>query len=377
MVKLINSIGKKRYMLIDGRGVPVPIALRFIKFKDNGSKARNTLRNYCYNLRHYFEFLEQKGVSWGDGSIDILAEFIAWLQLPHENIKVTPIRQMPSKRSPQTINLILDTVLNFYDYIMRVEDLSKSLSEKFKTSISGNHIGVKGFLYHTDKDKKYPKKILRLSEPKKKIKRLHDDQIQMLMDACNNDRDKLLIHLLWETGMRIGEALALWLEDINIGDRTVCICDRGQLDNDAEIKTVSAPRKLDISESLVNHLTDHIVQCHTDDVNINYIFFKMAGPLKYSPLDYQSVYSLVRRLVKKTGIKFTPHMMRHTNLNNLREAGMREEVLQKRAGHKNILTTKRMYYEISDEEVRQEWLASQRNKPKGQAPKEDSWTEDF
>ena len=38
--------------------------------------------------------------------------------------------------------------------------------------------------------------------------------------------------------MRIGEALALWLEDFEIDARKIHIRDRGELSNHAEIKTV-------------------------------------------------------------------------------------------------------------------------------------------
>ncbi len=50
--------------------------------------------------------------------------------------------------------------------------------------------------------------------------------------------------------MRIGEALSLWIEDFDISDMVIDLKDRGQLENNAEIKTVSSPRRIDISQIL-------------------------------------------------------------------------------------------------------------------------------
>jgi len=40
------------------------------------------------------------------------------------------------------------------------------------------------------------------------------EQVKQLIDACNRIRDKFIICLLYETGMRIGEVLGLRHEDI-------------------------------------------------------------------------------------------------------------------------------------------------------------------
>nr|WP_232345425.1 site-specific integrase [Paenactinomyces guangxiensis] len=52
--------------------------VKFLKYKDNTGTARNTLRSYCYALKLYFEFLEQKGMSYTNVGIDELAEFVRW-----------------------------------------------------------------------------------------------------------------------------------------------------------------------------------------------------------------------------------------------------------------------------------------------------------
>jgi integrase/recombinase XerD len=52
-----------------------------------------------------------------------------------------------------------------------------------------------------------------------------------LLAACLTRRDRLLVHLLFESALRPGEVLALWLEDVDIGAQTVRVVDRGELPN--------------------------------------------------------------------------------------------------------------------------------------------------
>ena len=82
------------------------------------------------------------------------------------------------------------------------------------------------------------------------------------MEACVNIRDYFLMYLLFETGMRIGEALSLWLEDFDISDRQIRIVDRGEMENLAEIKTVSSPRTLDCTNDLMEVFTEYICYFH-------------------------------------------------------------------------------------------------------------------
>lgn len=45
----------------------------------------------------------------------------------------------------------------------------------------------------------------------------------MIHDACSNIRDELLFRILYEGGLRIGEALSLWVEDFDIGKNAITV----------------------------------------------------------------------------------------------------------------------------------------------------------
>ncbi|MBY6899716.1 tyrosine-type recombinase/integrase [Clostridium botulinum] len=362
VVKVKTEDGKERYFVTDDYGLPVEPILKFIRFKDNTNYARNTLRMYCQHLKLYFEYLQQRKIDFQDITIDDLALFVNWLQNPYESLKVIPSYHIESARSPRTINIIINTVLAFYDYILRHEEYSNNISHRLKKFVSTPSRNFKGFLYGiAHEQKKVTSNILKLKVPKSKPKTLNKKEIEMLVRACNNLRDKFLLSLLYETGMRIGEALSLWIEDFDISDMIIDLKDRGQLENNAEIKTVSSPRRIDISQNLADMFMEYIAEYHTEEVKTNHIFIKISGENKYKAMDYVDVDNLFRSLKKKTGIYVTPHMFRHSSLTLLRMAGWQPELLRIRAGHKNIYTTLNTYIHPSDEEITEEFNRTQPN----------------
>ncbi|KFX54458.1 tyrosine-type recombinase/integrase [Clostridium botulinum] len=362
VVKVKTEDGKERYFVTDDLGLPIEPILKFIRFKDNTNYARNSLRMYCQHLKLYFEYLQQRNLNFQDITIDDLALFVNWLQNPYESLKVILSHHIESTRSPRTINIIINTVLAFYDYILRHEEYSNNISDRLKKFVSTPSRNFKGFLYGiAHEQKKVTSNILKLKVPKSRPKTLSKDEITKLIIACNNLRDKFLLSLLYETGIRIGEALSLWIEDFDISEMVIDLKDRGQLENNAEIKTVSSPRRIDISQNLVDMFMEYVAEYHTEDVETNHIFIKISGDNKYKAMSYTDVDNLFRTLKKKTDIYVTPHMFRHSSLTLLRMAGWQPELLRIRAGHKNIYTTMNTYIHPSNEEITEEFNRTQPN----------------
>lgn len=362
VVKVKTEDGKERYFVADDCGLPIESILKFIRFKDNTNFARNTLRMYCQHLKLYFEYLQQRELDFQKITIDDLALFVNWLQNPYKSLKVIPTHQVETARSPRTVNIIVNTVLTFYDYILRHEEYSNNISDRLKKFVATPSRNFKGFLYGIAyEQKKVTSNILKLKVPKSKPKTLSKEEIGTLIRTCNNLRDKFLLTLLYETGMRIGEALSLWIEDFDISDMVIDLQDRGELENNAEIKTVSSPRRIDISQNLADMFMEYIAEYHTEEVETNHIFIKLSGSNKYKPMNYTDVDNLFRVLKKKTDIYVTPHMFRHSSLTLLRMAGWQPELLRIRAGHKNIYTTLNTYIHPSDEEITEEFNRTQPN----------------
>ena len=353
--EIITSNNKVRYMLVNNLGDSVEPVLKFIRYKDNAGKARNTLRSYCFGLKLFFEFLEQKDMDFRKVGIDEMAEFMRWLQNPYQISNVTSIKPIESTRTSRTLNIYLSRVMEFYDYLMRHEDYSLQLSEKLKKQIPGSRRGFKDFLFHINKDKLFYKNILKIKTPKCTPRTISKENISKLINSCCNLRDKFLLQLLWESGFRISECLALWLEDFIVDAKKIDLKDRGELINLAEIKTVYSPRTVDISSDLMNLYMDYIAEYHTDEVDTNHVFIKLSGSNKYQPMGYPEITSLFERLYKKTGIDVTSHMFRHSHFDALRKQGWSPEKIQKRGGWANVQTPMQIYMHPDEEEIRKAW----------------------
>lgn len=132
VIKVKLEENKERYYVPNDDGKPIEAILKFIKFKDNTNFARNTLKQYCWHLKLYFEYLEQRKLDFKNISIDDLAHFVSWLQNPYQSIDIIPIRKDQKIRCEATINVIIGTILIFYDYILRHEKYSNDISERVK-----------------------------------------------------------------------------------------------------------------------------------------------------------------------------------------------------------------------------------------------------
>lgn len=101
-------------------------------------------------------------------------------------------------------------MLQFYDYIVRHEEYSNNVSERLKKFVTVPSRNFKGFLYGIAYEKQITtSNILKLKVPKSKPKTLFKEQITIFINSCTNYKDKFLLMLLYETGLRIVDKLQL------------------------------------------------------------------------------------------------------------------------------------------------------------------------
>lgn len=360
VVEIETEDHQKRYVVIDGAGILVEPIARYLKYLDRINSARQTLRSYAHTLKLYWEYLIQQKLDWQRVTLDDLARFVLWLKLPSGSLKVLPAQPVPQARSNRTINHALTVVRSFYDYHWRLEEVERNVKEATTTFLPARARRYKSFLHHLTKGSPVEKNILKQKEAKRqRPKTITKDQVQQLLDACGNQRDRLLIRLLYESAIRVGEALALWVQDVDVAENKLHICDRGPLENGAEIKTIHSPRALDVSADLIDEIVAYVGIAHTAEVETNHLFIKRQGTRTGQALTYADVDSLFRRLRSRTGIAVTPHILRHTMLTALAEQGWAPELLQERAGHASFQQTYQTYVHPSQEALRTAWEKTQ------------------
>lgn len=355
VAEVCTSDNKIRYVVLDEEGNFIEPITRYLKFLDLCDRSSNTLRTYATNLMLFFRYLKQKKLDFYNVTIDDMAGFVYWLKQPYELVDILPSQPIKQPRTNRTINSIVKTVSSFYSYLWRSETIPTDLNSKLHTQLPWYHSSYKGFLHGIIKDRSISKNILKQPIPKQRPKIITLEQVQQLITACNNQRDRLLLAILYESGIRIGEALSLWLEDIDLARYQIQIKDHGDLPNKASIKTLAAIRKIQVSPELIYQITDYVAIRHTESVNTNHLFIKEKGLNSGQPLDYIDVSNLFHRLRKKTGINASAHTLRHTSLTNLAKAGMKPEILRVRAGHTNFQYTYQLYIHPDEKDLNEAW----------------------
>lgn len=326
--------------------LPVRPIQQFINYLESIERSPNTIRSYAFHLKLYWEYLKDNQKDWTKVKVSDLADFIAWLRNPQPG--TASMQEQEAKRTEATVNLTITSVAMFYDYQERlglVENIPL-----YTTQIQPGR-RYKSFLHHINKGKPVRTKLLKLKEPKRSVETLTKEEVRQLIEACHRIRDKFLIALLYETGMRIGQALGLRLEDIRSWDNLIWIVPRSNNVNGVRAKTRQT-YSIHVSQELMGLYTDYILnefgECESD-----YVFVNLWDGVIGHPMRYGAVADLFRRLSKKTGIAAHPHMLRHTHATDLIRDGWDAAHVQKRLGHAQVQTVLNTYTHLSDEDMKE------------------------
>jgi integrase/recombinase XerD len=162
-------------------------------------------------------------------------------------------------------------------------------------------------------------------------------------------RDRLMFRLLFETGLRVGEALQLYVEDL---DMTLD-------DEHLDVRGKGGQRRTVLLDDprLVAQLRRYLKQTGYKHGPL----FRAQKNSRGGPLRYQSVQYRWQKYCDEAGIHCTLHQLRHTHATEMVNDGVSLATIRKRSGHKNIQTTLR-YAEKFDESADAELRAWRRRK---------------
>ncbi len=329
---------------------PIEPIERYLAYLTDIERSPNTVKAYAHDLKDYWLFLRHRGLDWREVRLEELGEYVAWLRLPHggRGGKVAVLPSVEPQVGASTINRKLSALAAFYSHQVRH---GVDLGELLTTwQLPGRRSGWKPFLYHISKGKPQPRRVIAVKAPKKLPRILAVAEAQSLVDACDRLRDRFLLCLLWETGVRIGEALGLRHVDICAAEREVSIVSRVN-DNGARSKSRDQ-RTIPVSAELIRLWGDYL---HSEygDLDSDYVFVNLFAEPRGRALSYPAVYDLVKRLRKRTGIDFDPHWCRHSSATRMLRDGVPIEVVSKLLGHSSVTTTLSIYGHLTAEDARQ------------------------
>ena len=160
--------------------------------------------------------------------------------------------------------------------------------------------------------------------------------MDVVLNALDKQRDRLLYKLLYLTGARIQEALDLEIESVPVPDmsKSIAVFEG--------IKSKGKYRDLYVPMPLVQELDDFIMTERTFASDDNgYIFVDEDNRFLGKQLTYSAAYDKLKSIRKQTGIYFNFHDLRHTFCSNLVQSGLDTSVVRIIMGHEHLSTTQK------------------------------------
>lgn len=167
------------------------------------------------------------------------------------------------------------------------------------------------------------------------------------MGSFFKNRDKLILHLLWETGGRAGDIANLKMVDFDLNYKHLKMFVKKRK------KYITLPISQDLIVSYLSYLSER-----------NKMEEKFKKDVLFD-LTYQRLWQIVVQWANKAGLNFNrsfnyrgrvittthihPHMFRHGLAIHLLEKGVPIPVISARLGHSSIHTTMQYYLVITPE----------------------------
>ncbi len=263
----------------------------YILEMDIQSYSENTLKTYTSILHSFYNFLlNEKRIK---NEAALLRSFKKYLQHLKRDNEV----------SQNYLYLVTVVIKKFFAFAeieiyqeikapKRTKSLPKSLNEQEVYDL----IHAKDDLY--DPEKSNPQNISRL-------------------------RNKLILTLLYSTGLRVSELIKLKIKTIDPEERTIRVRGKGEKD-----------RIVIFDDATLSLINEYIEKRGVDN---EYLFVNQRN----NTLTSRYIQYMIKEYAKAAGIKrkVTPHVLRHSFATHLLKNGVDIRAIQQLLGHSNLSTT--------------------------------------
>ncbi len=284
---------------------------KFIKYLTNEKRYPNTtITSYTKDLDNYYGFIMAKKINYQTITKEEIRSYLKYLD--------------ELKYSKSTISRILSTLRHFYTYLV-TNNIVKT--NQFK------------LIRNPKKDKKLPNF-------------LQSDELDKIFSSIDTStalglRNRLIIELLYATGLRVSEITSLKLEDIDINNREIRVYGKGGKERIALF-----------GDYAKKYLNEYLSTARNELLNgksSKYLLINHNG----EELTSRGVEYIIDEIVKECALKhnISPHVLRHTFATDMLNNGADLKSVQELLGHSSLSTTQ-IYTHITNERLRSVYLKS-------------------
>ena len=268
--------------------------------------ARNTLESYRRDLQKFLKFLEKRKISSPE-QIDRQAIADYLLALKNEG------------RAPATISRNVASIRSFFNFLVQEGLLEDNPAQLIKAP-------------------RIEKKLPRVLTPKEVDRLLR----QPRDDSYVGLRDKAMLELLYASGIRVSELVALNVSDFSPEVGYLRCRGKGMKERIVPIGSVA-----------VNYVQEYLHKCRDKLLkrkDEKALFLNHHG----RRLTRQGFWKILKKYARQSNIsgEITPHTLRHSFATHLLENGAALRSVQEMLGHSDISTTQ-IYTQINRRKIRE------------------------
>lgn len=236
-------------------------------------------------------------------------------------------------------------------YLMYLKDTKKDNNSSIDRKLSA----IRGFYKYLANNKVVKNNVFSLVSGPKKSKRLprffEYNELEELFDACDlgtslGQRDRLLLEMLYATGVRVSELVNIKVSDIDEDGHSILVLGKGNKERYVTYGDYC-------SEILDLYLSDGYLKLNTN--KSCYLFLNNNG----GNLTDRGVRYILDRIIKHTSIQknISPHMIRHSFATHLLNEGADLLSVQKLLGHESIKATQ-IYTHVTTDRLKEVYFRS-------------------
>ena len=232
-----------------------------------------------------------------------------------------------------------DDIREYLEFLNKKKEKPTSVRRKissFKTFYK--------FLYlnnYIDK-KDYP--LVKIAYPKleKRLPKFiyYNDLLDIIEESTKDSdgvRDRLIIEMLYATGVRISELINIKYDDIDYNNRRIRVCGKG---NKERIVYYGEYAEEVLKEYIATH----------EKNRENYLFTNSKG----DKITDRGVRYIIDKIMERLSVKVhvTPHVLRHTFATDMLNNGCDIKIVQELLGHSSLRTTE-VYTHVTNERLKE------------------------
>ncbi len=268
----------------------------------------NTINSYISDINIFLEYLHIQKLNYKDVNHEVIRSYLKYLD--------------EKKYKNSSINRILSSLNDYYNYLTKCKVTKYNYFEDIN---------------RPRKEKRLPN-FINYSEYMNLLATVEKEENEFL-----KARNLLLLEILFDTGLRVSEAVNIEINNINKKEQSIKVLGKGNKE-----------RIVYYGDYAKNYLEDYLnLRRNINIVDKEYLFLNK----NYTRLTRRGVEYLISDISKKALLrqKISPHTLRHSFATEMLNNGCDIRSVQELLGHKSLSTTG-IYTHVTNEVVRQEYL---------------------